>query len=205
MPEYIERFFLEAYRSFGGTVAPVKGRKGVWSISRVPPDLRKLPDSLERKYGKIGAKYPQITFDKEKIVGYSDLEFVGPGHSLFEGVVERVLRQYGPALRNGAVFYNADATEPTVLWLLKCGVAVILTTPQEVVRSLEGMESDPEVEKIAVEVSMRYERDQGRKPVSVEEENCGWDVTSLDGGQVARYIEVKGRAGEGGVALTPNE
>jgi len=382
MPEYIERFFLEAYRSFGGTVVPVKSklpsprggegpgvRGSVWSISRVPPDLRKLPDSLEQKYGKIGAKYPQITFDKEQVVGYSDLEFVGPGHPLFEGVVERVLREYGPALRNGAVFYNADATEPTVLWLLKCGVedgrgqmvgerlfaihktagrfrksqpyalldlkppeggvsvpedarqtatdedhiidwsldevtpgyfgeiedrrkrelgikekyvrkslqfligesikrlarfdqqlreirddsdprrlsivgnrakedarrnelsqrlkdrlaeieqeghlsekppevlgvAVILPAPQEIVRSVEGMESDPEVEKIAVDVSMQYERDQGRKPVSVEEENCGWDVTSLDGGQVARYIEVKGRAGEGGVALTPNE
>jgi hypothetical protein len=369
MPEYIERFFLEAYRSFGGTITPVKGHKGVWSISRIPPDVRKLPEALERKYGKIGLQYPQLTFDKEQVVGYSDLEFVGPGHPLFEGIVERVLREYGPSLRQGACFYNADATEPTVLWLLKCGVedgrgrmvgerlfaihhtrdtyrksqpyalldlkspeggvdvaadvrqsataedqvidwsldavtpsyfgeiearrknelgikekyvrkslqfligesirklaqydaqlrqirdesdprrlniqgnraredvrrnelsqrlkdglaeieqeghlsekppevlgvAVILPAPQEVVASVEGMESDPEVEKMAVEVVMHYEADQGRKPVSVEEENCGWDVTSLHGGQVARYIEVKGRAGEGGVALTPNE
>ena len=85
------------------------------------------------------------------------------------------------------------------------GVAVILPAPEEVVASVEGMESDPEVERIAVEVVMQYELDQGRKPVSIKEENCGWDVTSLDGGQVSRYIEVKGRAGEGGVALTPNE
>jgi len=392
MPEYIERFFLEAWRSFGGTITPVKERKGVWSINRVPPDLRKLPDSLERKYGKVGNTYPLLTFDKELLIGYSDLEFVGPGHPLFEGVVERVLKDYGHSLRQGAVFYNADATEPTVLWLLKCGVedgrgqmvgerlfaihgrnrttdhtdgtdeeeisgirdirgslsfsksmpyalldlkppegdvacpapvrqaatdedqiidwsldevtpgyfgeiearrqkelgikekyvrkslqflmgesikkiaafdkqlreirdesdprrlnivgnrakeearkselsqrlkdrlaeieqeqhlsekppeilgvAVILPAPQEVVRSVEGMESDPEVERIAVDLVMKYERDQGRKPVSVEEENCGWDVTSLTGGQVERYIEVKGRAGEGGVALTPNE
>ena len=56
MPEYIERFFIEAFRSFGGTVTSVKAHKGVWSISRVPPDLRKIPDSLERKYGKIGTK-----------------------------------------------------------------------------------------------------------------------------------------------------
>jgi len=26
MPEYIERFFLEAYRSFGGTITPVKSK-----------------------------------------------------------------------------------------------------------------------------------------------------------------------------------
>jgi hypothetical protein len=122
MPEYIERFFLEAYRSFGGTITPVKGSKGVWSISRIPPDLRKLPEPLERKYGKIGMQYPQLTFDKDQVVGYFDLEFVGPGHPLFEGIVERVLREYGPSLRQGACFYNADATAPTVLWLLKCGV-----------------------------------------------------------------------------------
>ena len=343
----------------------------MWSIARVPSDLRKLPDVLERKYGKIGTKYPQITFDKEQVVGYTDLEFVGPGHPLFEGVVERVLREYGPSLRQGVCFYNADAAEPTVMWLLKCGVedghgrsvgerlfaihrtgeeyhksqpyalldlkppdngvdipgavrqaatdeettidwsldevtpayfaeieerrkkelsikekyvrkslqfligesikklakydqqlqeiqdendphrlnivgnraqedgrrnelsqrlkdrlaeieqeehlsekppevlgvAAILPVPQEVAHDMKGrgMSNDPETERIAVEVTMQYERDAGRKPVSVEEENCGWDVTSLNDGQVARYIEVKGRSGEGSVALTPNE
>jgi superfamily II DNA or RNA helicase len=369
MPEYIEKFFVEAYRLFGGSITPIKDHKGLWCISRVPPDLRKLPDALERKHGKIGNTYPQLTFDKDQMVGYSDLDFVGPGHPLFEGVVERVLREYGQSLRQGAVFLNADATEATVLWLLKCGVedgrgqmigerlfaihktgddyrksqpyalldlkpaeddvscapdvrqtatdedqiidwsldqvtpdyfaeiqqrrqqelgvkkkyvrkslqfligesvkkiakydqqlreirdesdprrlnivgnrgkeetrkaelsqrlkdrlaeieqeqhlsekppellgvAVILPVPQAVVKSVEGMENDPEVEKIAVKQAMQYELDQGRKPVSVEQENCGWDVTSLLGGQVARYIEVKGRAGVGGVALTPNE
>jgi hypothetical protein len=85
------------------------------------------------------------------------------------------------------------------------GVAVILPPPKEVVQSVEGMESDPEVEAIAIAEAKKYEISQGRKPVSVEEENCGWDLTSLLGGQVARYIEVKGRAAGGGVALTPNE
>jgi hypothetical protein len=85
------------------------------------------------------------------------------------------------------------------------GVAVILPPPKEVVQSVEGMESDPEVEAIAITEAKKYEISQGRKPVSVEEENCGWDLTSLLEGQVSRYIEVKGRAAGGGVALTPNE
>ena len=58
---------------------------------------------------------------------------------------------------------------------------------------------------IAIEIVKQYEQSQGRKPVSVEEDNCGWDITSLSDGQVARYIEVKGRAEEGAVAITPNE
>src|SRR5439155_23746001 len=85
------------------------------------------------------------------------------------------------------------------------GVAVILAPPREVVASVEGMESDPEVEAIAIRVIKEFEIAQGRKPVSVEEENCGWDITSLLEGQTDRYIEVKGRASVGGVALTPNE
>jgi hypothetical protein len=80
MPEYIERFFLEAYRSFGGAITPVRDRKGVWSIGRVPPDLRKLSESLERRYGKVGTSYPLLTFDKELLIGYSDIQFVAPGH-----------------------------------------------------------------------------------------------------------------------------
>ena len=83
---------------------------------------------------------------------------------------------------------------------------MILPPPQEVVASVEGMESDPEVEAIAIAIEFvkQYEIEQGRKPVSVEEENCGWDITSLLEARY-RYIEVKGRAGVGGVALTPNE
>ena len=369
MPEYIEKFFVEAFRSFGGTIVSLKDRKGIWSIGRVPPELRKQSESLERRFGRIGQTYPQLSFDKEQTRGYSEIEFLGPGHALFEGIVERVLRDYGGALRQGAVFFNAEATEPGVLWLLKCGVedgrgtlagerlvavhltaneyrksqpyalldlkapetladvaasvrqtaasedavidwsldsvtpeyfqeiqgrrsrelgikekyvrkslqflisesnkkiskydhqlrqlgqvdearklnlqgnraqeeerksqlqerlktrlaemeqekhlsekppeiigvAVILPPPQEVVAAVGGMENDPIVEAIAVEETKKYEIGQGRKPVSVEEENCGWDVTSLLDGQAVRYIEVKGRGGVGSVALTPNE
>src|SRR5262249_43107219 len=85
------------------------------------------------------------------------------------------------------------------------GVAVILPLPAQVTTSVSGMQNDPEVEAIAIEEAKKYEVSQGRKVVSVEEENCGWDLSSLKGGEVARYIEVKGRAGVGDVALTPNE
>ena len=75
----------------------------------------------KRGGGAIAGLNPE-NLDKDLLVGYSDLELISPGHPLFEGVVERVLKDYGHSLRQGAVFYNADAVEPTVLWLLKCGV-----------------------------------------------------------------------------------
>ncbi len=67
-----------------------------------------------------------------------------------------------------------------------------------------GLEEDLEVrkrvEEAAMEVAMAYERQQGRNPVDVSRENLGYDLRSGD-----RFIEVKGRAGSGSVALTPNE
>jgi hypothetical protein len=123
MPEYIERFFVDAYRSIGGAITAAKGHEtGVWTISHIPVGLRSAPEALERRFGKIGKTYPKLTFDKERIVGYSDIEFVGPGHPLFEMVVGRVLVDYGEALRSGAVFLDPDATEPWVMWLLRGAV-----------------------------------------------------------------------------------
>ena len=68
-----------------------------------------------------------------------------------------------------------------------------------------AMKSDPEIEGIGMEVTMRYERQHGRAPEDVSAENLGFDVRSTDQGGEKRYIEVKARTGLGAVALTRNE
>ena len=68
-----------------------------------------------------------------------------------------------------------------------------------------AMKSDPEIERIGMEVTMRHEREQGRTPEDVSAENLGFDVRSTDQKGKKRYIEVKARAGLGAVALTQNE
>jgi len=63
-----------------------------------------------------------------------------------------------------------------------------------------------EIEKIGMEMAMEYERQQNRLPEDVSKESLGFDIRSTDQktGEI-RYIEVKARAEEGDVALTPNE
>ncbi len=62
------------------------------------------------------------------------------------------------------------------------------------------------IERIGMEVAMEYERRQGRIPQDVSAENLGFDIRSVDEQRgIIRYIEVKARADEGAVALTPNE
>jgi SNF2 family DNA or RNA helicase len=68
-----------------------------------------------------------------------------------------------------------------------------------------AMESDEEIEKIGMEVAIRYEREQGRDPQDVSGENPGFDLRSTSSEGERRYIEVKARAGTGAVALTQNE
>lgn len=69
---------------------------------------------------------------------------------------------------------------------------------------ISEMVSDPEIERIGMEIAMNYEREDGRTPEDVSEEKLGFDIRSKDDGGI-RYIEVKARKDEGQVALTPNE
>ena len=81
-----------------------------------------------------------------------------------------------------------------------------LLTVIRVIPEKNEMAESEEIEKIGMEIAMEYEREHGREPEDVSKENLGFDIRSRDEktGEV-RYIEVKARAGEGEVALTPNE
>ena len=62
-----------------------------------------------------------------------------------------------------------------------------------------------EVEIIGMEITMEYERSQGREPEDVSADNLGFDIKSKDESGNVRYIEVKARKNEGLVKLTLNE
>jgi len=67
------------------------------------------------------------------------------------------------------------------------------------------MISDKEIEQIGMNIAMDYESSHGRTPEDVSSQNLGYDIRSQDDRENYRYMEVKARAKEGAVALTPNE
>jgi hypothetical protein len=92
------------------------------------------------------------------------------------------------------------------------GRAWVLPHPERTSPSLAGIVRDEETERIAVDAVKRYEEAQGRRVVSVERENRGFDLISRqphpedpETAIEVRFIEVKGRAVVGEVALTVNE
>ncbi|HDM75074.1 MAG TPA: DUF3883 domain-containing protein, partial [Deltaproteobacteria bacterium] len=90
------------------------------------------------------------------------------------------------------------------------GTAIVNPAENQEIRDL--MVSDPEIEKIAMEVAMEYERKRGWEPTDVSQlkDGSGFDIRSLGpaddyGRREIRRIEVKGRVDEGDVVLTTNE
>jgi hypothetical protein len=74
------------------------------------------------------------------------------------------------------------------------------------------MVQDEEIERIAVNAVIEYERSRGWEVESVETENRGFDLISRKlhpedpkTAVAVKFIEVKGRAFVSGVALTANE
>ena len=65
---------------------------------------------------------------------------------------------------------------------------------------------DPDVEKVGMDIAMKFEKSEGRFPTDISKENRGFDILSKDhNNNTARYIEVKSRSKIGPVTLTRNE
>ncbi|MBP3959525.1 DUF3883 domain-containing protein [Gemmata sp. G18] len=100
----------------------------------------------------------------------------------------------------------------TIADITHIGRAALLPHPDRASPQLAPMVRDDEIEKIAVAEAIKHEQARGWVVESVESENRGFDLISrrphphdpLTFLEV-RFIEVKGRAGVGVVALSENE
>jgi hypothetical protein len=92
------------------------------------------------------------------------------------------------------------------------GRAWVLSHPERKSPGMASMVRDEEIERIAVEAVKAYEEARGWQVESVEDQNRGFDLISRkphpEDPKTAveiRFIEVKGRAAVGEIALTTNE
>jgi superfamily II DNA or RNA helicase len=113
MPEYVEKFFIEAFQALGGRVE--KRSDGLLRIERVPFELRQVSSEVKRKFGPVDKEYKMLTFHKEDLKQHAEAELMGPGHPLFEAIIDRVLHLYGGDIRSGAAFYDPDRSKPSIV------------------------------------------------------------------------------------------
>ena len=67
------------------------------------------------------------------------------------------------------------------------------------------MRRDDEIERIAMQLVMRFERSRAWQPVDISADGEHYDIRSEGPDGERRFIEVKGRAASGGVVLTAPE
>lgn len=113
VPEVIEDFFVQAAPLAGIHPKLVKKEQHVYRIGRIPRALWPLGEKLEPCFGRLGRDYKHIAFDKESLKSDPTLEWVTPGHPLFECVREDALERVRDDLRRGAVFYDLHCGEPS--------------------------------------------------------------------------------------------
>jgi len=100
----------------------------------------------------------------------------------------------------------------TISDIRRLGIAWVLPHPERNTPAMAPFVRDDEIEHVAVEAVIAYEKARGWEVTSVETENRGFDLISRrphpEDQRTAievRFIEVKGRALVGDVALTTNE
>ncbi|MEW6381839.1 MAG: DUF3883 domain-containing protein [bacterium] len=128
VPEVIEDFFVQSGPLVGvhpkvltSQAASPKGKEmgkkdsHIYRIGRIPRTLWPVGERIEARFGKLGREYKQIVFDKNLLTDDPTLEWITPGHPLFECVREDVLDQVQNDLRRGAVFFDLHHKEPSRL------------------------------------------------------------------------------------------
>ncbi|MBK9745781.1 MAG: DUF3883 domain-containing protein [Chloroflexi bacterium] len=115
VPEVVADFFVEAAPLSGLHPAPVRRDSNVYRMGRVPRLLWGIGEQGEPRFGKLGREYKAIVFDKSALSDDPTLEWVTPGHPLFEAVRAYTAEQAEDVIRRGAIFYDAHRSSPALL------------------------------------------------------------------------------------------
>lgn len=112
VPEVIEDFFLESAPLTGLMPKLLKAELKTYKLGRIPRNLWPIGERLESRFGKLGREYGNVVFDKELLKQDATLEWVTPGHPLFEVVREDILVQVQEHLKRGVSFFDLHSTSP---------------------------------------------------------------------------------------------
>jgi len=112
VPEVIEDFFVQASPLAGVQPKEIRDDSHIYRVGRVPRQLWAIGERLEPRFGKLGREFKNIVFDKTLLPKDPSLEWVTPGHPLFEAVREDVTEQTGRDLTRGGVFFDLQSQQP---------------------------------------------------------------------------------------------
>jgi superfamily II DNA or RNA helicase len=111
VPETIARFMQETADYTTLALRPVDGLLHTFEPTRTPPALRKYEREPDWRLAAVATRYPRLSTDRETAEGHS-LEWVTPGHPLFEAIRRHILALAQEAFHSGATFYSLAHDAP---------------------------------------------------------------------------------------------
>lgn len=121
LPAHLERFFTRSLERNRGRWE--RRADGKLRVERVPVNLRHEQEiGFRRRHGTVARSYLSLTFDKGEVGEDGRTELLGPGHPLFESVLQAAESGFVDALARGAVFFDVDAEAPERLWFFRSAV-----------------------------------------------------------------------------------
>jgi hypothetical protein len=114
VPETIARFLAEAAPYVPLALKPIANSPHTFDVPRTPTQLRRFETDPDWRLPRLAAKYPRCSTDRET-AEEEHLEWVTPGHPLFEAVRRNTAVQARDHLGKGACFYSLSHSQPARL------------------------------------------------------------------------------------------
>jgi SNF2 family DNA or RNA helicase len=114
VPETIARFLGEAGAAANFPLKEVAGLSHTFDPGRTPTALRLFEREPDWRLPHLVARYPRLSTDRD-VADERNLEWVTPGHPLFEALRRHALKQAQPNWAAGACFHAVDQEEPSRL------------------------------------------------------------------------------------------
>ncbi len=114
VPETIARFLTDSARVARMTLRPVRRLRHTFDPGRTPAALKAFEREPTWRLPELAARYPRVSADREVSEG-SGIEWVTPGHPLFEALRRNSLALALDTFTSGARFYSLDHAAPARL------------------------------------------------------------------------------------------
>ena len=112
VPETIARFMREAAESVPLRIKVVETLPYTFEPARTPPALRRYERDPDWKLPVLANRYPRCSTDRDT-AEKNRLEWVTPGHPLFEAIRRHAWGQAAESFARGACFYSLQHDEPS--------------------------------------------------------------------------------------------
>ena len=114
VPETIARFIRECARNASLALKPVGHLAHTFDAGRTPPTLKKYEREPGWKLPELAIRYPRLSMDRDT-AEENNLEWVTPGHPLFEALRRHSLDLSQDAFVRGACFHSLAHEAPARL------------------------------------------------------------------------------------------